>query len=76
MQLLLDIGAQAHFLHRIDVARAGAERDAIEDVDDFGAVGRVGGQSLLRVRGACGKDRQEWHERQGQADSGTCHIGD
>ncbi len=35
MELLLDVVAHAHLLHGIDVAGAGAERDPVEDVDDF-----------------------------------------
>jgi hypothetical protein len=35
MQLALDVIAQAHFLHGLDVARTGSKRDAVEDMDDF-----------------------------------------
>ena len=38
MQLLFDVVVQAHLLHGFHVAGTRAERDAIQDVDDFVAV--------------------------------------
>ena len=42
MQLLLDVMSQPHLLDRLHVARLGAKRDAVEDVDDLLAVTYVG----------------------------------
>jgi hypothetical protein len=47
---------QAHFLHRLDIAGPGAKGDAVEDVDNLGAVRRIGGQPFLRARHASGNE--------------------
>jgi hypothetical protein len=52
MELLFDVIVEARLLHGFDIAGAGTVGDAVEDVDDFVAIG--GG--FLGLGRGCGQD--------------------
>ncbi len=69
MKLLLDEGAEAHFLNHFHVAGAGAESDAVKDVDDFIAVGGGWdrgnrGRIISPAEGAAAEEKAERDERE------------
>jgi len=70
VKLPLDIGVEAHFLDRFNVAGAGAEADAVEDVDDFGP---VGSRFLDRVRS--GREQQEKRSERKERKTERVHQG-
>ncbi len=55
LQLTIDVGGQAHRAHALDVARRGAETDAVQHVNDRAVVRllRNGRLDLLSETGRC-----------------------
>jgi len=72
MQLALDVIAQAHFLHGLDVARTGSECDAVEDMDNFIALRRRGRRLVLglgRPKGEKGEKARDHRQNRSEQDN-------